>query len=337
MQEMRQLRVGLLGAGRIGKLHAANLASRADVRLEFVVDSNAAAAEALAAPARAGVFSALSDALDRATCDAVMICSPTDTHVDAIEMVAGRGLAIFCEKPIDLSIARVDQAVAAVRRHGVPFMIGFHRRFDPTHRAAHDALGSGRIGRLEQMAIVARDPGPPPAEYVTRSGGIFRDMMIHDLDQARFLSGSEFVGVYARGADLIGAGFTALGDVDTASAVFWTAEGVVCTIQNSRRAVYGFDQRIELFGERGALRIENPRPTLLTVDDAAGTHADRLFDHFPGRYAAAYRAEMDHFISGVRDGTLLDPGVEDARRSLVLADAAALSLREGRPVDIRYG
>lgn len=337
MQGGKQLRIGLLGAGRIGKLHAANLASRVDVRLEFVVDSDAAAGEALAAPARAAVFATLADALDRASCDAVMICSPTDTHVDAIEMVADRGLAIFCEKPIDLSIERVDQAIAAAQRRAVPFMIGFHRRFDPTHRAAHEALSSGRIGRLEQMAIVARDPGPPPADYVRRSGGIFRDMMIHDLDQARFLSGQEFVGVYVRGGDLIGAGFTALGDVDTASAVFWTAEGVVCTIQNSRRAVYGFDQRIELFGERGALRVENPRPTLLTVDDASGTHVDPLFNHFPGRYAAAYRAELDHFVSGVRDGAPLSPGLEDARRSLVLADAAARSLKEGRPVDIHYG
>lgn len=337
MQNDRQLKIGLLGAGRIGRLHAANLASRTDIRLDFVVDVNDAAAAALAAPAGATVYATLADALDRASCDAIMICSPTDTHVDAIEMVAERGLAIFCEKPIDLSIARVDQAIAAVRRHDVPFMIGFHRRFDPTHRAAHDALSSGRIGRLEQMAIVARDPGPPPAEYVKRSGGIFRDMMIHDLDQARFLSGLEFVGVYVRGSGLIGAGFEALGDVDTASAAFWTAEGVVCTIQNSRRAVYGFDQRIELFGECGALRIENPRPTLLTVDDAAGTHVDPLFNHFPGRYAAAYRAEMDHFIAGVRDRAPISPGVEDARRSLVLADAAALSLKEGRPVDIHYG
>ncbi len=337
MQDGRQIRIGLLGAGRIGKLHAANLASRTDIRLAFVVDVNTAAAEALAAPTQAAVFATLAEALDHATCDAVMICSPTDTHVDAIETVAAAGLAIFCEKPIDLSIARVDQAIAAVERHGVPFMIGFHRRFDPTHRAAHDARAAGRIGRLEQMAIVARDPGPPPAEYVRRSGGLFRDMMIHDLDQARFLSGLEFVGVYVRGGDLIGAGFTALGDIDTASAVFWTAEGVVCTIQNSRRSVYGFDQRVELFGERGALRVENPRPTMLTIDDAAGTHADGLFNHFPGRYAAAYRAELDHFVAGVRDGTPLQPGVEDARRSLVLADAAALSLKEGRPVDIDYG
>lgn len=337
MQNGQQLEIGLSGAGRIGKLHAANLASRADVRLTFVVDSNIAAANALAAPAGAAVFATLAEALEHASCDAVMICSPTDTHVDAIELVARRGLAIFCEKPIDLSIARVDQAIAAVQRHGVPFMIGFHRRFDPTHRAARDALNAGRVGRIEQMAIVARDPGPPPAEYVKRSGGIFRDMMIHDLDQARFLSGSEFVGVYVRGGDLIGAGFSALGDVDTATAVFWTADGVVCTIQNSRRAVYGFDQRIEVFGERGALRVDNPRPTTLTVDDASGTHTDCLFNHFPGRYAAAYRAEMDAFIAGVRGGTPLAPGVEDARRSLILADAAALSLKEGRPVDIHYG
>lgn len=335
MQE--PLKFGLLGAGRIGRLHAANLASRTDARLVFAVDPNLAAADGLAKPARAASFASLSEALDRVPCDAVMICSPTDTHVDAIEEVADRGRAIFCEKPIDLSIARVDKAVAAVRRHGVPFMIGFHRRFDPTHRAARDARRDGRLGRLEQMSIVARDPAPPPAEYVARSGGIFRDMMIHDLDQARFLSDAEFVGVYARGGDLTGGGFAALGDVDTASAMFWTADGLVCTVQNSRRAVYGFDQRIELFGERGALRIENMRPTALTVDDSAGTHVDRLFNHFPERYAAAYKAELASFIAGVRDGTPLQAGVEDARRSLILADAAALSLKEGRAVDIGYG
>lgn len=329
--------VGLVGAGRIGRLHAANLAARADARLAFVVDVDAGAAAALARPAEAPVFQDLAEALDRAPCDAVMICSPTDTHVDAIEMAAARGRAIFCEKPVDLSIGRVEQAVAAVARHGVPFMIGFHRRFDPTHRAARDARRDGRIGPLEQMAITARDPGPPPAEYVARSGGIFRDMMIHDLDQARFLSDDEFVGVYARGGDLTGANFTALGDVDTATAVFWTEGGLTCTVQNSRRAVYGFDQRIELFGARGALRIDNPRPDTLSIDDAAGTHVGRLFHHFPERYAAAYRAELDHFIARVSAGEAPETGIEDGRRSLLMADAAALSLKEGRPVDIHYG
>ena len=332
-----QMKIGLLGAGRIGTLHAGNLASRSDVELVFVVDSNRAAAESLAGPARAATFDALPAALEQVACDAVMICSPTDPHVDAIEQVAAKGRAIFCEKPIDLSIARVDQAIAVVQRHRVPFMIGFHRRFDPTHRAARDARRDGRIGKLEQMSIVARDPSPPPAEYVARSGGIFRDMMIHDLDQARFLSGAEFVGVYVRGGNLTGAGFEAQGDIDSATAVFWTADGVVCTVQNSRRAVYGFDQRIELFGERGALKIENPRPTVLTVDDQAGTHVDRLFHHFPERYAAAYKAELDHFIEGVRSGAPLEAGLEDARRSLILADAAALSVKENRAVDIQYG
>lgn len=242
---------------------------------------------------------------------------------------------MFCEKPVDLAMSRVEEAVAALRDHPVPFMIGFHRRHDPTHRAARDTIRDGRIGRVVQARIVSADPAPPPPDYLRRSGGIFRDMMIHDLDQLRFLLGVEFVGVHAIGSRLLDPGtFEAVDDFDTATATFWTADGVACVVQNARRSAVGFEQRVEVRGAEGAVRVENPGRTSLAVDGAEGRRWDALHHHFPARYAEAYRAELAAFVTALREGAAPEPGIDAAVRSLAMADAAERSAREGRAVEI---
>ena len=335
----RPLAVCLVGAGRIGALHAGNMLANPDVRVLSVVDTNRTAAERVAARhPHAVAHASLEEACAAAALDAVMICSPTDTHLALIEAAARAGLAIFCEKPVDLDHGRVLRAVAALDTNPVPFMIGFHRRRDPTHAAARAAVRSGQVGRIVQMRLLARDPAPPPLDYLKRSGGIFRDMMIHDLDQARFLLGEEFVGVHAVGGRLLDPDlFEAADDFDTATAMFWTAGGTVCTILNARRSAVGFEQRVELFGAEGTVRIDNPGRTSLTIDGAAGRCADVLDHHFPERYASAYRAELAAFVEAVAGGETPTPGLEDARRALVLADAAERSARGNASVAIDFG
>lgn len=330
------LRFCLIGTGRIGRLHAQNVALTDGATISTVVDIDLKAAAAVAERFGARVFADAAEAIHTVPVDAVLICSPTDTHVAMIEIAAAAGLAIFCEKPVDLNIDRVIHAIGVVEKAGVYFTIGFHRRFDPAHREAHEARFSGRLGRLEQMTLIARDPAPPPPVYVRRSGGIFRDMMIHDIDQARYLAGEEFVGVVARGSCMIDPNFEELGDFDTATALFWTASGITCTIQNSRRSVYGFDQRVELFGERGVIRVENPRQSTLVIEDSSGMHASALHHHFPPRYKDAYRNELQHFISSLASKLAPEPNIQDGFKSLVMANGATISAREGRAVVLSY-
>jgi myo-inositol 2-dehydrogenase/D-chiro-inositol 1-dehydrogenase len=330
------LRFCLIGVGRIGRLHAQNVALADEATIVAVVDPDLKAATGVAEKFGARVFTDAAEAIQTVPVDAVLICSPTDTHVAMIEVAAAARLPIFCEKPVDLNIDRVIRAMQAVESAGVFFTIGFHRRFDPAHREAYEARVKGRIGRMEQMTLIARDPSPPPPEYVRRSGGIFRDMMIHDIDQARYLAGEEFVGVIARGSCMIDPKFEELNDYDTATALFWTASGLTCTIQNSRRSIYGFDQRAELFGERGVIRVENPRQTTLAIEDSAGVHGSSLHHFFPPRYKDAYRNELQHFIASITNGLPPEPNINDGYRSMVMANGATTSAREGRAVTLVY-
>jgi myo-inositol 2-dehydrogenase/D-chiro-inositol 1-dehydrogenase len=262
----------------------------------------------------------------------VVICTSTDTHVELIELAARQGKAVFCEKPIDLDMAKVDRCLEAVARAGVPLFIGFNRRFDPSFRALRDALARGEAGRLEVLRITSRDPSPPPAEYVKVSGGLFRDMMIHDLDMARFLLPEPPVEVFATGACLVDPAIGAAGDVDTAVVVLRTAAGVLCTIDNSRRAAYGYDQRIEAFGSLGMIAANNVTATTLVRASAAGVVTDRPLHFFLERYAEAYRAELEHFVDVLEGRAAPSVTGGDGRAALALADAAARSLAEGRIV-----
>jgi myo-inositol 2-dehydrogenase / D-chiro-inositol 1-dehydrogenase len=321
------------GAGRIGAIHAANIASRHDARLQFVVDHDRAAAERLAGRYGAAVGSQ-AEALADPSVNAVVIASSTDTHADLVEAAARAGKAVFCEKPLDLDRSRAEACVAVAEECGVPLMVGFNRRFDPNFALLERQIRDGRIGRLELLTITSRDPAPPPIEYVRRSGGLFRDMMIHDFDMARWLLDEEPVEVFAAASVLIDPAIGEAGDVDTAVVTLRTQSGALCQISNSRRAIYGYDQRIEALGSKGALRAENVVESTVSFAGEDGIISDKPLHFFLERYAEAYRRELDHFIGAIGKGAPPLVGGDDGVRALALADAALESFRTGRAVRI---
>ena len=321
------------GAGRIGAIHAANIAARDDAGLKYVIDINAAAAQALAKKHRAETTDTKT-ALADPEIDAVIIASSTDTHADLAIAASKAGKAIFCEKPIDLSLKRVDACLAAVAKARVPMLVGFNRRFDPNFRSLHDRLRAGEIGTVEQVIITSRDPGLPTLEYLKVSGGQFRDMTIHDFDMARWLLGEEPVEVHAMGSCLVDPAVGKLGDIDSAMIVMRTASGRLCHINNSRRASYGYDQRIEVHGSKGRLSAGNRIATTVEKADAQAVSADKPLYFFLERYADAYRAELDAFIAALRAKKPMPVGPADGRQALVLAEAALKSYRTGKPVKV---
>jgi myo-inositol 2-dehydrogenase/D-chiro-inositol 1-dehydrogenase len=321
------LRIGVIGVGRIGSMHADLLARQVPgATVAGVYDANPEATRASAAPAFDSVDELLADV------DAVAICSSTETHADLIVAAARAGKAIFCEKPISLELAEVDRALAAVDEAGVPFQIGFNRRFDPAHEAVHDAVARGDVGDPQLVRISSRDPAPPPMEYVRGSGGIFLDMTIHDFDMARYVTGSEVVEVFARGAVRIDPGFEEAGDVDTALVTLVHENGCLTAIDNSRQAVYGYDQRVEVFGSRGMAASENPLAHTAVVRTADGTSQSTLPYFFLERYIPSYLREWEAFVNAVQSGTEPPVSGRDARAPLVIGLAAWQSLRQGGPV-----
>ena len=320
------------GAGRIGAIHAANVAA-AGARLAYVVDVDATAAARLAARHGARVADA-DTALADPSVGAVIIASSTDTHADLLERAAKAGKTIFCEKPIDLSMARADRCAAAVKATGARVLMGFNRRFDPNFASLRRQIAAGAIGTVEMVQITSRDPRPPPIAYVRVSGGLFRDMMIHDLDMARFLLGEEPVEVSATASCLVDPEIGAAGDVDSAMVTLRTGSGRLCQISNSRRATYGYDQRIEVLGSGGMLEAGNPRPTTVVASTTAGVSADKPFDFFLERYAEAYRAELAHFLEVCAGRAEPLVGLDDGRRALALAEAALESARSRRAVAV---
>ena len=315
------VRFGLLGAGRIGKVHARAITGNPDARLVAVADAVAPAAEALAGQHGAEVraIEAIAAAGD---VDAVVICTPTDTHADLIEQFAAAGKAIFCEKPIDLDVGRVQACLKVVARTGAQLMVGFNRRFDPHFRAVRKAIDDGSVGKVEMVNITSRDPGPPPVDYIRRSGGIFRDMTIHDFDMARWLLGEEPAVVAAFGAVLTDPEIAEAGDFDSVNVLLETASGRQAVISNSRRATYGYDQRIEVLGSGGMVAAENQREVSIEIATGAGFIRPPLLDFFMTRYTSAYAAEIASFIAGLANGTPLSPSGQDGLAALVLAEAA---------------
>lgn len=325
------LRFGLLGAGRIGKVHARAVTGDADARLVAVADAFPAAAQAIADQYGCEVRSI--DAIAAADdIDAVVICTPTDTHADLIEQFVTAGKAVFCEKPIDLSLARVKQCLSVVRAHKGTLMVGFNRRFDPHFRAVRAEIDKGSIGKVEMVVITSRDPGAPPIDYIKRSGGIFRDMTIHDFDMARFLLGEEIAEVVATAAVLVDPEIGKAGDFDSVQVMLKTASGRQAMISNSRRASYGYDQRIEVHGSEGAVSAENQRPVSIEVATGLGYTRPPLHDFFMTRYTEAYAAEIAAFIAAVSGKGAASPSGEDGLIALALADAALKSVAEGRVV-----
>ena len=329
------LRLGLIGAGRIGKIHGANAAAHRQAKVALIADADAAAAKSLA-KAVGGSPAAAEDILASREIDAVMICSPTDTHADLIERAARAGKAVFCEKPVDLAARRIRACLNVVAKAGTPLMIGFNRRFDPSFAALKQRLDKGAVGNVEIVSIASRDPGPPPISYVTRSGGLFRDMMIHDLDMARFLLGEDPVSVSAIGSVLVDPAIGKAGDVDTAAVILETKSGKIAQITNSRRASYGYDQRIEVHGSKGMLRAGNVHETTVEMAGAGGYTRDVILNFFLERYAAAYRAELDTFISAVARGKSPAPDGEDGLKAQLLADAATESAQKRKRVEVKY-
>jgi myo-inositol 2-dehydrogenase/D-chiro-inositol 1-dehydrogenase len=319
------------GAGRIGAIHAENIARHPDARLHAIVDVDPAAAERLASR-HGAVVATQAEVLADPAVDAVVIASSTDTHAELVEAASRAGKAVFCEKPLDLDRRRAEACLAVVAECRVPLMVGFNRRFDPHFVRLKSALRNGRIGRLELLSITSRDPSPPPLAYVRVSGGLFRDMMIHDFDMARWLLGEEPVQIYAAASVLVDPAIGEAGDVDTAVVTLRTGSGTLCQISNSRRAVYGYDQRVEILGSKGALKAENVAESTVVFAGADGIVSDKPLPFFLERYAEAYRRELDHFVAALTRGTPPLPGGDDGVKALALAEAALQSLEARRPV-----
>ena len=327
------LRFALLGAGRIGKVHARAVGSNPQAKLVAVADAFEKAATELASAYGAEVRTI--DAIEKAKdIDAVIICTPTDTHADLIERFAGAGKAIFCEKPIDLDVKRVEKCLAVVEKANAVLMVGFNRRFDPHFAAVRKAIDDGAIGDVEMVTITSRDPGPPPLDYIARSGGIFRDMTIHDFDMARFLLGEEPVAVSAHASVLVDKKIGDAGDFDSVSVILETASGKQAVISNSRRATYGYDQRIEVHGSKGMVAAENQRPVSIELANDKGYTRPPLHDFFMTRYIDAYANEIASFIAANSAGKKASPSGKDGLVALKLADAALESAKTGKTVRV---
>jgi myo-inositol 2-dehydrogenase/D-chiro-inositol 1-dehydrogenase len=327
------IRFALLGAGRIGKVHARAVTANPAAKLVAVADAMPKAAEDIGSQYSCEIRS-IDKILAAKDIDAVVICTPTDTHADLIEKFSNAGKAIFCEKPIDLSVKRVQDVLKVVAKNKSILMVGFNRRFDPHFMAVRAAIDAGEIGEVEMVTIVSRDPGPPPVDYIKRSGGIFRDMTIHDFDMARFLLGEEIDSVSAQASVLVDSAIGKAGDFDSASVMLFTKSGKHATISNSRRASYGYDQRIEAHGSKGSVAAENQRAVSIEVANAKGYTRPPLLDFFMTRYTQAYANEIAAFIDAIGGKGPASPSGADGLAALALADAALKSAELHRTVKV---
>ncbi len=330
-RKMKSIGIGLIGAGRIGEVHARALSSVPGAELVAVADPVAGAARKVAEAHRCEIRP-LDEIEGSDDIDAAIICSPTETHADLIERFVRAGKAVFCEKPLDLLVARARTCLATVEAEGGTLMVGFQRRFDPDFRALKRAIDNGGIGDVEMVTLISRDPEPPPYDYIRRSGGIFRDMTIHDFDVARWLLGEEVETVHAAASVLVDPRIGELGDFDSANVLLTTDHGRHCTITNSRRATFGYDQRVEVHGSRGAVSAESHHQSRIELADGDGYHRPPLLDFFMTRYAAAYAAEIAAFVEAVSAGAPTPTTGHDGLMALALAEAAVRSVDERRAV-----
>lgn len=329
------LNICLIGAGRIGKVHAMAIAQIEGARISHVVDPFPEGAKAVASQYNAEYIE-LDDAFGSklSAIDAFLVASSTDTHAPLMARCAEVGKPVFCEKPIDLDYAKAASCVEAVEKAGITCMLGFNRRFDPQFSTLKSQMDKDAIGKLETVIITSRDPAPPPVEYINVSGGLFRDMMIHDFDMARWLLGEEPKTLYATGSVLVNEAIGKAGDIDTASVTLTTASGKIAVITNSRRAVYGYDQRVEVFGEKGMLQAANQTENTVKFSGAASVEEAKPVHFFLERYAEAYRIEQERFIEALQNKTVPPTTADDGLKALALADAALKSYKTGLPVDL---
>jgi len=329
------LRIGVLGAGRIGSMHARLVAREIPgLALAWVYDVDRNLADAVARDLGVEVATSAEELMASAGTDAIAICTSTDTHVDLLLEAVGYGKPIFLEKPVSLRLEEVDRGLAAVEGSGLFVQVGFNRRFDPGHASVRDAIARGQIGDVHLLRISSRDPGPPPIAYIRVSGGIFLDMTVHDFDMARFLTGSEVEEVYARGEVRVDPEIGRAGDLDTVVVTLRHADGTLTTIDNSRRAAYGFDQRIEAFGSAGMATSANPLRHMGSVTTDAGTRTEPLPHFFLERYVPSYVGQWTAFEDAIRTGSPPPVTIHDGRAALAPGLAAWRSARERRPVAI---
>jgi myo-inositol 2-dehydrogenase/D-chiro-inositol 1-dehydrogenase len=333
----KKLNVGILGAGRIGRVHAESLAFRLpETKIAAITDINNEAAQALAE--RCGiprVAASAEEILGDKTIEAVLICTNTPTHAELIVKAAQAGKHIFCEKPIALELDKIDWALRAVKAAGVKLQVGFNRRFDSNFLRVRQAVASGEIGTPSLMHIISRDPAPPPMAFVRTSGGIFRDMMIHDFDMARYLLGDEVEEIYAAGGVLVEPGFKAEDDLDTALVVLHFRSGAIGTIDNSRKAVFGYDQRVEILGSKGKIASENRFANEVVVSGEKSVYTDLPLNFFMQRYTESFAMELQLFVQAVLEDKTTPVTGDDARVPVVMALAARKSYDEHRPVKLK--
>lgn len=332
---MQTIKIGIIGMGRIGRIHLANLSSRINGAEVVAVMNPSQKGRDFAAAY--GVKQLSDDAetiFGNSEIDVVLICSPSALHADYAIRAAEAGKTIFCEKPIDMSLVRAKEVVEKVREKNVQMMVAFNRRFDPDFEKVQQAVAQGQIGKPLSLHLISRDPGPPPVAYLKESGGLFRDMTIHDFDMARYIMGSKVIEVFATGDCLIDPEIGKVGDIDTAMVLLRFENGAKAVIEGSRKTVYGYDQRLEIFGTKGILRIENPYKTNVYSVDEKGTTSDVNLNFFMERYETSYLREMEYFIAAIRETKQMPVTGEDGIAAMEIAEAAYESLRENRPVRI---
>ncbi|SIT74438.1 myo-inositol 2-dehydrogenase [Yoonia rosea] len=327
------LKVGLLGAGRIGWVHAKAITAHGGSTLVAVSDFIPESAQKLAAEYGCEARST-DDIIADPAIDAILIATSTDTHSDLMEKATAAGKAVLCEKPVDLSLERARACQRVVAETGQPVMIGFNRRFDPSFGALKAALDAGEIGKAELLSITSFDPAPPPVAYVKVSGGLFRDMMIHDFDMSQFIMGATPVSLTAAATSIVDPAIGEAGDVDTAVVTMTYADGRIAVIKNSRRAAYGYDQRLEVLGAEGLLQAQNMLENLVVKSTKQGVTGAKPTFFFLERYMPAYTAEWDSFVTAVTKGTAMPVTLQDGVNALAMAEAATLSAKEGKPVRI---
>lgn len=329
------LKIGIVGMGRMGKIHLENLCTKIG-GVEVIAVIN---------PSQKGLDFAQKYTIPLTTTnvdvifnhpeiDAVVICSPTDTHSDYVNRAALAGKAIFCEKPLDLSLEKALNTLQIVKEAKVPLMMAFNQRLDPTFEEVKNKIAEGKVGQIHTIHIISRDPSPPPISFIKHSGGLFMDMTIHDFDMARHLVGKEVLEVFAKGYNLLDPEIGEAGDIDTGIILLTFENNITVTIENSRKAVYGYDQRIEVFGSMGMIKADNPLKSTTEFSDESGTHLPRNLDFFMDRYLVSYQREMEVFIKALKNKTPMPITGDDALLAMKVAIAANISVRENRPVKI---
>jgi myo-inositol 2-dehydrogenase/D-chiro-inositol 1-dehydrogenase len=331
---MKKVNIAIFGVGRIGKIHLKNLLRFSGVSVVAVADTHYPAEEFKKEFKDVFFTSNPDEVLAMPSVEAVLICTPTSSHAPMIELALKSGKHIFCEKPVDLSLERTKALVDMANQSNVKLMLGFNRRFDPDFLQARKSIQAGRIGDIQIIKITSRDPGLPPLDYIKNSGGLFMDMAIHDFDMARYMMGKEVKEVYSRGLVLVDKQVGEVGDVDTALTTLIFEDDTYAVIDNSRKAIYGYDQRLEVFGNKGMIQVDNNQHNRNVISDADGIHHSLPLDFFMDRYAASYLNEIQFFIDALSKDEPIPVGGNDGLKATIIAVAAKKSVLEGRPVAI---